>query len=56
MRQKNVQVGFYSRELCEVGHVDVGHVSQDLHQVKAFVSLQPTEEEETRVVIMKKNT
>ena len=36
----------YVRELGEVRHLDLSHASQDLHQVKAFVRLQPTDEEE----------
>lgn len=36
----------YIRELGNVGHLDFGHACQDLHQVQAFVCLEPTGEEE----------
>lgn len=39
---KNKQL--YIRELSEVGHLDFRHSSQDLHQVEAFVCLEPTDD------------
>lgn len=33
------------RELGKVGHLDFGPASQDLHQVEAFVCLEPTGQE-----------
>lgn len=34
----------YVRELGEVGHLDLGQASQDLHQVDAFVCLEPADD------------
>lgn len=31
----------YLRELCKVSHLDFGHAGQDLHQVEAFICLEP---------------
>lgn len=36
----------YVQELGEISHPDVCPTSQDLHQMKAFVCLQPTAGEE----------
>lgn len=36
----------YVRKLGEVSHLDFSPASQDLHQVKAFVCLEPTDDEE----------
>lgn len=36
----------YVRELCDVGHLDFSPASQELHQVEAFVCLEPTGDEE----------
>ncbi|TNN75904.1 hypothetical protein EYF80_013874 [Liparis tanakae] len=36
----------YLRELGEVGHLDSGPASQDLHQLEAFVRLESTGDEE----------
>lgn len=33
----------YVRELSKVGHLEFGPASQDLHQVEAFVGLQPAD-------------
>lgn len=41
----------YKPELSKVSHLDFSHASQNLHQVKTFIRLEPTgeEEEEKRV-------
>lgn len=50
--KKKQKTELYIRELSEISHLDFCHSSQDLHQVEAFVCLEPTddddEEEECR--------
>lgn len=49
-KQGAIRSSRYIRELGEVRHLDLSHASQDLHQVEAFVRLQPTDEEEEEKV------
>lgn len=46
MKKRQMEKLKHKPELRKVRHLDLGHASQDLHQVEAFVRLEPTGEEE----------